>query len=245
MIKKVHLEECALTRFNADPTKGTVTNPYTQTEKATFPEDMWPGGYVEGMGYITSYNPWGSDSSNPFGSGEDEQFYANLNSILSSLPQELTSLYTTGTIDIIPDDTIPTAGRYDPATKKIHIRRDRVTTKVIRHELIHAWEDQQEYLDNESKANNEYETYVMNDVVSVHTNAGFSSIPLGSASKANYEQFIMDCYTTNYPTSFRKSYFLSNANNFFDAFREAMPNYKYNPNYQWHWEELLELFGIE
>ena len=53
ILKKVQLSTEQSTPKSADPTKGTVTNPFTQVEMATLQEEgTWNGGYVEGMGYI-------------------------------------------------------------------------------------------------------------------------------------------------------------------------------------------------
>jgi hypothetical protein len=55
ILKKVQLSTEQSTPKSADPTKGTVTNPFTQVEMATLQEEgTWNGGYVEGQGYITS-----------------------------------------------------------------------------------------------------------------------------------------------------------------------------------------------
>ena len=61
IIKKVALNAPASTstpstssgQTGVDPTKGTITNPFTQVEMATLQEECtWNGGYVAGMGYI-------------------------------------------------------------------------------------------------------------------------------------------------------------------------------------------------
>lgn len=53
ILKKVQLCTEQSTLKNADPTKGTQTNPYTQKEMAILQEEgAWNGGYVEGMGYM-------------------------------------------------------------------------------------------------------------------------------------------------------------------------------------------------
>ena len=50
-------ELTALSTYNGsniqtDPTKGTAVNPYTQEEHDAFASGTWPGGYVEGIGYV-------------------------------------------------------------------------------------------------------------------------------------------------------------------------------------------------
>ena len=61
IIKKVTLNAPASTstpstssgQTGVDPTKGTITNPFTQVEMATLQEECtWNGGFVAGMGYI-------------------------------------------------------------------------------------------------------------------------------------------------------------------------------------------------
>ena len=37
---------------NGNQTKGTQTNPYTQEEHDAFASGTWPGGYVEGVGFV-------------------------------------------------------------------------------------------------------------------------------------------------------------------------------------------------
>ena len=53
ILKKVKLNAPASTSTGVDPTKGTQTNPYTQEEFFYLLDlECWPGGWVEGMGYV-------------------------------------------------------------------------------------------------------------------------------------------------------------------------------------------------
>ena len=59
ILKKVRLSAEQSTPMSADPTKGTQTNPYTELEMRMLQvNETWPGGYVEGVGYVTSYDMW-------------------------------------------------------------------------------------------------------------------------------------------------------------------------------------------
>lgn len=59
ILKKVQLSAEQSTPMSADPTKGTQTNPYTELEMRMLQvNETWPGGYVEGVGYVTSYDMW-------------------------------------------------------------------------------------------------------------------------------------------------------------------------------------------
>lgn len=75
IIKKVKLNAPKRSSSSSDPTKGTQENPYTQEEFYAFEPDEWPGGWVEGMGYVlpTIYinSSMPSDVSDPFGSWDD------------------------------------------------------------------------------------------------------------------------------------------------------------------------------
>lgn len=59
ILKKVQLSAEQSTPMSADPTKGTAENPYTQEERAAFPQGTWPGGFVQGVGFVpgTKGNP--------------------------------------------------------------------------------------------------------------------------------------------------------------------------------------------
>ena len=51
-INHIELTGLEASQQQTDPTKGTVTNPYTQEEHDAFASGTWPGGYVEGVGYV-------------------------------------------------------------------------------------------------------------------------------------------------------------------------------------------------
>lgn len=64
----------ASTQSNNNSPKGSINNPYTQEEFESFEDGTWPGGWVEGMGYvIPQVNIDGSrgSSSDPYSSGSD------------------------------------------------------------------------------------------------------------------------------------------------------------------------------
>ncbi|MCM1311780.1 MAG: hypothetical protein NC206_05015 [Bacteroides sp.] len=71
----------ASAQSNSNSPKGSIDNPYTLTEFYDYENGAWPGGYVEGLGYVppdtviwgsqsSSSDPdsWGSDISDPWGS---------------------------------------------------------------------------------------------------------------------------------------------------------------------------------
>jgi hypothetical protein len=55
----------------SDMSKGSIENPYTMEERNNFGEESWPGGYVEGLGYLPPASFDGFDSSNE-SSGSDQ-----------------------------------------------------------------------------------------------------------------------------------------------------------------------------
>ena len=70
------------TNQNSGAAKGTKDNPYTVEEYNSFADGTWPGGFVEGIGYVladivvvgsrsSSSSSSGSNSSDPWGSGSD------------------------------------------------------------------------------------------------------------------------------------------------------------------------------
>lgn len=64
----------ASTQSNNNSPKGSAGNPYTLAEFNAFENGTWPGGYVEGMGYVApDVSIWGSQSgsSDPDSSGSD------------------------------------------------------------------------------------------------------------------------------------------------------------------------------
>lgn len=64
----------ASTQSNNNSPKGSINNPYTLAEFNAFENGTWPGGYVEGMGYVApDVSIWGSQSgsSDPDSSGSD------------------------------------------------------------------------------------------------------------------------------------------------------------------------------
>lgn len=64
----------ASTQSNSNSPKGSINNPYTQEEFESFEDGTWPGGWVEGMGYVTAQvniNGSKSSSSDPYSSGSD------------------------------------------------------------------------------------------------------------------------------------------------------------------------------
>ncbi|MCQ2111983.1 MAG: hypothetical protein MJY95_01425 [Bacteroidaceae bacterium] len=67
VIKKMNLSAESSTEVNEAVLKGTPENPYTQEEMTTFGDGTWPGGFVEGMGYLPpSTIGVGSSSSNQY-----------------------------------------------------------------------------------------------------------------------------------------------------------------------------------
>ncbi|MCM1311788.1 MAG: C40 family peptidase [Bacteroides sp.] len=71
----------ASAQSNSNSPKGSINSPYTLNEFYDYENGTWPGGYVEGLGYVppdvviwgsqsSSSNPdsWGSDISDPWGS---------------------------------------------------------------------------------------------------------------------------------------------------------------------------------
>ena len=70
-IKKVTLKSLKGENTQVDPTKGTVTNPFTQEEyNSLCNTGEWPGGYVETMGYVAP--PMMDGMSDGSGSGSDD-----------------------------------------------------------------------------------------------------------------------------------------------------------------------------
>lgn len=64
----------ASTQSNNNSPKGSINNPYTQEEFESFEDGTWPGGWVEGMGYVipqVNINGSRSSSSDPYSSGSD------------------------------------------------------------------------------------------------------------------------------------------------------------------------------
>ncbi len=75
---------------NSSSPKGSINNPYTMSEFNDFENGTWPGGYVEGLGYVapdvniwgshsSSSDPdsWGSDASDPWGSDTSDPWGSN------------------------------------------------------------------------------------------------------------------------------------------------------------------------
>lgn len=62
LIKKVTLDRMSNTQRATDPTKGTAANPYSLAEMESSASGTWPGGYVEGVGYVTP----ASNGSSPY-----------------------------------------------------------------------------------------------------------------------------------------------------------------------------------
>ena len=86
-IKKVTLKSLGKNK-DIDPSKGTVTNPFTQEEyNSLCNTGEWPGGYVEAMGYVAPPMMDGGDDGSGSGSGDiedDDRLYRPYIGILVS-----------------------------------------------------------------------------------------------------------------------------------------------------------------
>ena len=242
LIKKVQLTFEQDNSQHADPTKGTQTNPYTQEEMAQLlAQDGWQGGYVESVGHVSASDLWDSFSED-HGSDEWAEFYAALALVLQSMPTSLTSLVSSETVHIYPDPGRASGGYYNPNTKSIYLAPNSVDKDTVRHELIHAWEDAQDYSDgNNCHGNREFETYVMNDLAGLASGSGCGSSTMGEDASEPYIAFLVSCFDDN--NHFDRIRFAGGINGFFSRFLIRHPD-NYDPSYQWHWDDLLTVFGL-
>ena len=234
-----------------DPSKGTVTNPFTQEEyNKLCHTGTWSGGYVEAMGYVAPPMMDGMDDGS--GSSGSSPYDNILNTILQSLPSALSNLITSGQIAVVFDPLLEVPGRYYTATSTIRINSDNIDMYTIRHELIHAYEHKQGFVDGQSHTNNEFETYVMNDIfnyISIQ-GVGFASVTVlaDHALSSDYNSLIANCI--NHDTwKVNANYFTANVGQYFNAFLECHTGTPAgdgttNANYPWHWTALLTAFGL-
>jgi hypothetical protein len=88
-LKKIVLSEKSEATVS-DALKGSAANPYSKEEKALFSEESWPGGYVEGLGYLPPASYDGFDySSESSGSGQGGITLAGKYDKLSDYTQNL------------------------------------------------------------------------------------------------------------------------------------------------------------
>ncbi|MCQ2111980.1 MAG: hypothetical protein MJY95_01410 [Bacteroidaceae bacterium] len=80
VIKKMNLSAESSTEVNEAVLKGTPENPYTQEEMTTFGDGTWPGGFVEGMGYLppSTIGVGSSSSEIVIGDTDDMDFYVGI-----------------------------------------------------------------------------------------------------------------------------------------------------------------------
>ncbi len=233
-----------------DPSKGTVTNPFTLEEYDSLCNTgEWPGGYVEAMGYVAPPMMDGMDDGS--GSSGSSPYDIIPLEILQALPSALSSLITSGEVGVVLDPALDVQGRYYTTTKTIRLRPNGINLETIRHELFHAWQDKQGYVDGQSHTNNEYETYVINDVIYYRTHmiGEYGSLAGGTVTDedySNYYNFIATCVGTG---AFDADYFFAHVSEFYESFKAAHSNSPAgngtsNSGYQWHWQEILLLFGL-
>ena len=230
--------------------KGTVVNPFTQEEYNKLCNTCtWSGGYVEAMGYVAP--PMMDGMSDGSGSDGSSPYDIIPLEILQALPSALSNLITSGEVGVVLDPTLDVPGRYYIATKTIRLRPNGINLETIRHELFHAWQHKQGYMDGQSHTNNEYETYVINDVIyyMTHMLGENGILPGGTVTDedhGNYYNFIATSVGTG---TFNANYFLAHVSEFYESFKAAHSNSPAgngtsNSGYQWHWQEILLLFGL-
>lgn len=250
-IKHVTLKSLSKNK-DIDPSKGTVVNPFTQEEyNSLCNTGTWPGGYVEAMGYIAPPMMDGMDSWGGSGSDGSSPYDIIPLEILQALPSALSNLITSGEVGVILDPALDVPGRYYIATKTIRLRPNGINLETIRHELFHAWQHKQGYMDGQSHTNNEYETYVINDVIYYMTNmvGEYGSLAGGTVTDEDYSNYYNFIATSVGTGTFNANYFLAHVSEFYESFKAAHSNSPAgngtsNSGYQWHWQEILLLFGL-
>ena len=219
-----------------------MTNPYTQDEYYIENQaGTWQGGYVEAVGYVAPLMMDGMDSWDGSGSSPYDDI---LNEILQALPSALSSLITSGDISVVFTESLDVPGKYIISTKTIYIRTDSINIHTIRHELLHAYQHKRGHVDGQSHMNNEYETYVINDIYFYINNITFATQTISSEhdSYTSYCNHIIG--NTNRNTGkVNATPFINGIGNFFNAFLESHPG-TVNSGYSWHWNELLTSLGL-
>lgn len=126
--------------------KGSEKNPYTIAEYEGFPSGTWPGGYVEGMGYIpgTRDQQTGSGTSQGSASGSDEPLFAGVFPgratieipCLDAMSLEVTISWTQGTVT---GDCTSVLSIEDYSAKDQTVDTSTISTKIWSYSVV--WKD--------------------------------------------------------------------------------------------------------